>query len=102
VSYKNVEGLLNVNNLEKTSDSELAAWADNLFDRSLNWKDVKWLQSITKLPIILKGILSVEDGKVLFHNPVYLLMYVKDFLVFAVFLYCTVIISPEVYGGLFD
>jgi hypothetical protein len=38
MSYKNVEGLLNVNNLEKTSDSELAAWADNLFDRSLNWK----------------------------------------------------------------
>jgi hypothetical protein len=38
VSYKNVEGLLNVNNLEKTSDSELAAWADNLFDRSLSWK----------------------------------------------------------------
>ncbi|CAK9202593.1 unnamed protein product [Sphagnum troendelagicum] len=62
VSYKNVEGLLNVNNLEKTSDSELAAWADNLFDRSLNWKDVKWLQSITKLPVILKGILTVEDA----------------------------------------
>uniref|UniRef100_A0A803MIT2 FMN hydroxy acid dehydrogenase domain-containing protein n=1 Tax=Chenopodium quinoa TaxID=63459 RepID=A0A803MIT2_CHEQI len=32
-----------------------------LVDRSLNWKDVKWLQTITKLPILLKGVLTAED-----------------------------------------
>ena len=26
------------------------------------WKDVEWLQSLTKLPVLLKGILSVEDA----------------------------------------
>jgi isopentenyl diphosphate isomerase/L-lactate dehydrogenase-like FMN-dependent dehydrogenase len=48
---------------DRTGSSMLASWADKLFDRSLSWKDVKWLKSITKLPIILKGILNGEDGK---------------------------------------
>ncbi|CAK9220921.1 unnamed protein product [Sphagnum troendelagicum] len=46
----------------QTGSSMLASWADKLFDRSLSWKDVKWLKSITKLPIILKGILNGEDA----------------------------------------
>jgi hypothetical protein len=29
---------VNVNNLPKTSNSSLSVWADNLLDRSLNWK----------------------------------------------------------------
>ncbi|XP_050899846.1 glycolate oxidase 1 isoform X2 [Lathyrus oleraceus] len=32
-------------------------------DKSLNWKDVKWLQTITSLPILLKGVLTAEDTK---------------------------------------
>ncbi|KAG0578155.1 hypothetical protein M758_4G002200 [Ceratodon purpureus] len=66
LSYKNMEGLMNVNKeidkMNKTSGSEAAAWVDNHFDRSLNWKDVKWLQSITKLPVLVKGILTAEDA----------------------------------------
>ncbi|KAF7269085.1 hypothetical protein GWI33_017842 [Rhynchophorus ferrugineus] len=34
----------------------------NLFDASLDWGDISWLKSITRLPIILKGILTVEDA----------------------------------------
>ncbi|MED6181120.1 Lactoylglutathione lyase [Stylosanthes scabra] len=34
------------------------------FDPSLNWKDVKWLQTITSLPILLKGILTSEDARI--------------------------------------
>ncbi|MED6219413.1 Lactoylglutathione lyase [Stylosanthes scabra] len=34
------------------------------FDPSLNWKDVKWLQTITSLPILLKGILTTEDARI--------------------------------------
>jgi (S)-2-hydroxy-acid oxidase len=63
LTYKNMEGLMNLEaEMDKTSDSEIASWVDNHFDRSLNWKDVKWLQSITKLPVFVKGILTAEDA----------------------------------------
>ncbi|KAJ0070095.1 hypothetical protein NL108_002412 [Boleophthalmus pectinirostris] len=32
-------------------------------DPSISWKDVQWLQSITRLPIIIKGILTKEDAE---------------------------------------
>ncbi|XP_055590834.1 uncharacterized protein LOC129742920 [Uranotaenia lowii] len=32
------------------------------FDQSLTWKDVEWLMSITKLPVIVKGVLTKEDA----------------------------------------
>jgi len=31
--------------------------------KSVVWKDIEWLRSKTKLPILLKGILSPEDAK---------------------------------------
>lgn len=34
----------------------------NVFDPALNWKDIAWLRSITKLPIALKGILNPDDA----------------------------------------
>ncbi|KAH1013296.1 hypothetical protein HUJ04_002304 [Dendroctonus ponderosae] len=33
-----------------------------LFDASLQWKDIEWLKTITHLPIVLKGILTSEDA----------------------------------------
>ncbi|KAK3889476.1 hypothetical protein Pcinc_006523 [Petrolisthes cinctipes] len=33
-----------------------------LFDTSVTWKDIAWLKRITKLPIVLKGILTAEDA----------------------------------------
>jgi 4-hydroxymandelate oxidase len=30
---------------------------------SVTWKDVEWLKSITKVPILLKGILSADDAE---------------------------------------
>jgi hypothetical protein len=39
LTYKNMEGLMNLEaEMDKTSDSEIASWVDNHFDRSLNWK----------------------------------------------------------------
>lgn len=32
------------------------------FDETLTWKDVKWLMGFTKLPVLVKGILAVEDA----------------------------------------
>lgn len=47
---------------EASEGSGLNNYVDGLFDASLQWKDVEWLKSITKLPIILKGILTAEDA----------------------------------------
>lgn len=35
----------------------------NTLDPSISWKDVHWLRSITRLPIIVKGILTKEDAE---------------------------------------
>jgi (S)-2-hydroxy-acid oxidase len=63
IANPNMEAFVQHDKKDRTGSSMLASWADKLFDRSLSWKDVKWLKSITKLPIILKGILNGEDGK---------------------------------------
>jgi 4-hydroxymandelate oxidase len=36
---------------------------DSLFDPSFNWSDLEWLKSIAGVPVILKGVLSAEDGR---------------------------------------
>ncbi|GJQ67426.1 hypothetical protein Trydic_g8287 [Trypoxylus dichotomus] len=48
----------------KVEGSGLNNYVEKLFDASLTWDDVKWLQSITSLPIILKGILTKEDAQI--------------------------------------
>lgn len=42
--------------------SGLQTYVNKLFDASITWEDVKWLKSLTNLPIILKGVLTVEDA----------------------------------------
>lgn len=60
----NLQGLLSFDvNAVKDGGSNLEAYADETFDPSLSWKDIEWLKSITKLPILIKGILSVEDAR---------------------------------------
>jgi 4-hydroxymandelate oxidase len=44
-------------------DSGLAAYIASLYDTGLTWQDVEWLRGITKLPILLKGILRADDAK---------------------------------------
>ncbi|KAG5025024.1 hypothetical protein JHK86_020938 [Glycine max] len=60
---KNLEGL-DLGKLDKTSDSSLASYVAEQIDQSLNWKDIKWLQSITSLPIVVKGVLTAEDTRI--------------------------------------
>lgn len=43
-------------------DSGLSLYFNEMLDQSLNWKDIEWLASITKLPIILKGIIRPDDA----------------------------------------
>lgn len=34
-----------------------------MLDKDITWDMVGWIKSITKLPVILKGILTAEDAK---------------------------------------
>lgn len=43
-------------------ESGLNEYASSLFDSSLTWEDVKWLKSITSLPLVVKGILTNDDA----------------------------------------
>ncbi|XP_044750645.1 hydroxyacid oxidase 1-like [Coccinella septempunctata] len=46
----------------KNSKVDLPAYLNSLSDASLQWQDIEWLKKITKLPIILKGIMTPEDA----------------------------------------
>jgi 4-hydroxymandelate oxidase len=43
-------------------DSGLAAYFAELLEPALTWKDVEWLRSITKLPLLVKGIVRPDDA----------------------------------------
>lgn len=47
----------------KGKESGLAAYVAGQIDRGLSWQDISWLRSITKLPIVLKGIHTAEDAR---------------------------------------
>ena len=42
--------------------SALLAYVADQFDPSLTWDALDWLRSITRLPIVVKGILTAEDA----------------------------------------
>lgn len=49
---------------EDALGSGLSAYVRSLFDPALSWKDIEWLASISKLPVILKGIVHPDDGRI--------------------------------------
>jgi (S)-2-hydroxy-acid oxidase len=50
--------------VESSEGSGFSDYVAKLFDPSLTWEDVKWLMGYTKLPVVLKGILTAEDAKI--------------------------------------
>ncbi|XP_011505949.1 PREDICTED: hydroxyacid oxidase 1 [Ceratosolen solmsi marchali] len=58
----NFEGFLSRKINSTTKGSGLSEYVTNLFDDSLNWQVIKWLKSVTNLPIVLKGVLTSEDA----------------------------------------
>ncbi|RID71577.1 hypothetical protein BRARA_C03507 [Brassica rapa] len=58
---RNFEGLFSTK-VKPSDGSGVEAFASRALDASLNWKDIEWLRSITKLPILIKGILTREDA----------------------------------------
>ncbi|KAL1213740.1 Glycolate oxidase 3 [Cardamine amara subsp. amara] len=63
LTLKNFEGL-DLGKIDKTNDSGLASYVAGQVDQSLSWKDIKWLQSITSLPILVKGVITSEDARI--------------------------------------
>jgi 4-hydroxymandelate oxidase len=45
-----------------SGDSSLAAYVASLFDPSLTWKDIGWLRTHTRLPVLVKGIVRADDA----------------------------------------
>ncbi|OIT36944.1 PREDICTED: peroxisomal (S)-2-hydroxy-acid oxidase GLO4-like [Nicotiana attenuata] len=58
---KNFEGLISTEYVNDNG-SNIEAFAAGTFDASLCWMDIAWLKSITKLPILIKGVLTSEDA----------------------------------------
>ncbi len=42
----------------------LADFVNAQFDPTLSWKDLEWLRSITKLPVLVKGVGAAEDARI--------------------------------------
>ena len=58
-SFGNLEGRIpNANSL-----TTLSQWIAGQFDPTLSWKDVEWVKKLWGGPLVLKGILDVEDAK---------------------------------------
>jgi isopentenyl diphosphate isomerase/L-lactate dehydrogenase-like FMN-dependent dehydrogenase len=58
----NFEGNRSVMPRTTAGGSAFAAYASSLLDPTLTWDAIAWLRSETKLPIVVKGIISGEDA----------------------------------------
>jgi 4-hydroxymandelate oxidase len=47
---------------QRELDSGLAAYFAEKLDASLGWKDVAWLRSLTRLPVVVKGLVRPDDA----------------------------------------
>ena len=57
-TFGNIAGYIeNANNL-----ASLGKWTSEQFDLSLSWRDVEWVRNQWSGPIIIKGIMDVEDA----------------------------------------
>ncbi|ABG51616.1 FMN-dependent alpha-hydroxy acid dehydrogenase [Trichodesmium erythraeum IMS101] len=58
----NLTSMANLEIPETEEESGLFAYVANQFDPALTWQDLEWLQSLTSLPVIVKGILRGDDA----------------------------------------
>jgi 4-hydroxymandelate oxidase len=48
---------------EDERGTALSAFVASLMDQTLTWESVSWLRSISKLPVLVKGVLTPEDAR---------------------------------------
>lgn len=63
LSLANFQGEMARGCVSVRGGSGLNEYVASNYDPSVTWQDVKWLQQLTHLPIILKGILTAEDAE---------------------------------------
>jgi 4-hydroxymandelate oxidase len=62
LELKNMSKALTESHIKTGEGSALSGYFASNLDPSISWKDIGWLRSITKLPIVLKGIGCKEDA----------------------------------------
>lgn len=62
ISMKNFEAAM-TSAARWGAHSSFSSYVHDLFDATLSWAAVEWLQSQTRLPIFVKGILTEEDAR---------------------------------------
>jgi len=50
--------------------SAFAKYVKEMLDPTVTWRDLAWLRSLTSLPIVVKGIMTMEDAKLAVENGV--------------------------------
>ena len=62
IGIRNLERYGTPDALRWTQSSSFTEYVHKLLDAGLTWDDVAWLRSITKLPLLIKGVLTAEDA----------------------------------------
>ncbi|CAF4391737.1 unnamed protein product [Rotaria sp. Silwood2] len=57
------DGIQAENLIDDKSNDFALTYRQPPIDASLSWKDLKWIQSITSLPVIIKGIMHPDDAR---------------------------------------
>jgi 4-hydroxymandelate oxidase len=63
VSLRNLETSGRPDAARWAADSSFIDYVHSLLDPTLTWDAIGWLRSLTRLPILVKGILSPEDAE---------------------------------------
>ena len=63
MSMKNLESLPQESLTKVSEGSALEAYFTGELDSSLTWESIEWFRSLTRLPILLKGVMAAEDAK---------------------------------------
>lgn len=58
----NLTAMANLEIPQTEDESGLFAYFANQLDPALTWEDIEWLQSLTSLPVVVKGILRGDDA----------------------------------------
>lgn len=48
---------------DRMTDTELTQFNLNCWDLALNWEFFDWLRTVTKLPLLIKGVLRADDAR---------------------------------------
>ncbi|MBW3535913.1 MAG: alpha-hydroxy-acid oxidizing protein [Gemmatimonadetes bacterium] len=59
----NFTGHLQAHFPDARGGSALGAFIQREFDPTLTWEALAWLRSVTRLPVVVKGVMTSEDGR---------------------------------------